>query len=98
MGVQRDSKLDLDDSKHVIRQTAELRRLCDIQFDSSIIDVDEVCKDVTCIEIAANFYSIGASPPMLFLHGSPKLYIRVNAKDVIAIELGCKLDKLNLEL
>ncbi|XP_068326988.1 origin of replication complex subunit 6-like [Pyrus communis] len=32
-------KLDLDDSKHVIRRAAELCRLCDIQFDSSIIGV-----------------------------------------------------------
>ncbi|KAM1517907.1 hypothetical protein ACFX1X_021292 [Malus domestica] len=39
-------KLDLDDSKHVIRRAAELRRLCDIQFDSSIIGVGEVCKAV----------------------------------------------------
>ncbi|KAM0968838.1 hypothetical protein ACFX13_017434 [Malus domestica] len=98
MGVQRDSKLDLDDSKHVIQRTTELHRLCDIQFDSSIISVDEVCKVVTCIEIAANFYSIEAGPPVLFLYGSPKLYIRVSVEDVITIELGCKLDKLDLEL
>ncbi|XP_021807543.1 origin of replication complex subunit 6 isoform X2 [Prunus avium] len=46
-------KLDLSDSKHVIRRAAELRRLCDIQFDSSIIGVGEVCKAVICLEIAA---------------------------------------------
>ncbi|KAM1804164.1 hypothetical protein ACFX12_030066 [Malus domestica] len=72
MGVQRDSKLNLDDSKHVIRRTAELRRLCPFSS-TSIISIDEVCKAVTYIEITANFYSIGAGPPMLFLHGSPEL-------------------------
>ncbi|CAN6675941.1 unnamed protein product [Malus baccata var. baccata] len=44
-------KLDLYDSKHVIQRAAELRRLCNIQFDSSIIGV--VCKAVVCLEIAA---------------------------------------------
>ncbi|KAM1065500.1 hypothetical protein ACFX2B_020802 [Malus domestica] len=39
-------KLDLYDSKHVIRRAAKRRRLCDIQFDSSIIGVGEVCKAV----------------------------------------------------
>ncbi|CAN6549152.1 unnamed protein product [Malus baccata var. baccata] len=43
-------KLDLYDSKHVIQRAAELRRLCNIQFDSSIIGV--VCKAVVCLEIA----------------------------------------------
>ncbi|XP_050130552.1 origin of replication complex subunit 6-like isoform X3 [Malus sylvestris] len=46
-------KLDLYDSKHVIRRAAELRRLCDIQFDSSIFGVGEVCKAVICLDIAA---------------------------------------------
>ena len=32
-------KLGLSDSKHIIRKAAELRRLCDIQFDSSVIGV-----------------------------------------------------------
>ncbi|KAM1622760.1 hypothetical protein COP1_021148 [Malus domestica] len=46
-------KLDLYDSKDVIRPAAELRGLRDIQFDSSIIGVGEVCKAVICLEIAA---------------------------------------------
>ncbi|KAK6159959.1 hypothetical protein DH2020_003340 [Rehmannia glutinosa] len=46
-------KLGLSESKHVIRKAAELRRLADIQFDSSIIGVGEVCKAVICLEIAA---------------------------------------------
>ncbi|KAM1135713.1 hypothetical protein TB1_033231 [Malus domestica] len=70
--IARDSKLDLDDSKHVIRRTAELRRLCPFSS-TSIISVDEVCKAVTYIEIAANFYSIGVGPPVLFLYGSREL-------------------------
>ncbi|XP_024018006.1 origin of replication complex subunit 6 [Morus notabilis] len=46
-------KLEISESKHLIRKAAELRRLCDVQFDSSIIGVGEVCKAVICLEIAA---------------------------------------------
>ncbi|PKI75447.1 hypothetical protein CRG98_004117 [Punica granatum] len=47
-------KLGISDPKHLIRKAAELRRLCDVQFDSSIIGVGEVCKAIICLEIAAN--------------------------------------------
>ncbi|CAA0834685.1 Origin of replication complex subunit 6 [Striga hermonthica] len=47
-------KLGLAGSKHVIRKAAELRRLADIQFDSSVIGVGEICKAVICLEIAAS--------------------------------------------
>ncbi|XP_030449439.1 origin of replication complex subunit 6 [Syzygium oleosum] len=47
-------KLGLSEPKHLLRKAAELRRLCDVQFDSSIIGVGEVCKAVICLEIAAN--------------------------------------------
>ncbi|GER49511.1 origin recognition complex subunit 6 [Striga asiatica] len=47
-------KLGLSESKHLIRKAAELRRLADIQFDSSVIGVGEVCKAVICLEIAAS--------------------------------------------
>ncbi|KAL6350456.1 hypothetical protein AAG906_019103 [Vitis piasezkii] len=47
-------KLGLSDSKHIIRKAAELRRLCDIQFDSSVIGVGEICKAIICLEIAAS--------------------------------------------
>ncbi|KAJ4711336.1 Origin recognition complex, subunit 6 [Melia azedarach] len=46
-------KLGLLNSKQLIRKAAELRRLCDVQFDSSIIGVGEVCKAVICLELAA---------------------------------------------
>ncbi|XP_057443608.1 origin of replication complex subunit 6 [Lotus japonicus] len=46
-------KLGLTDSKLVIRKAAELRRLADVQFDSSIIGVGEIAKAVICLEIAA---------------------------------------------
>ncbi|GMJ04707.1 ARABIDOPSIS THALIANA ORIGIN RECOGNITION COMPLEX PROTEIN 6, origin recognition complex protein 6 [Hibiscus trionum] len=46
-------KLGLSQHKMLIRKAAELRRLCDVQFDSSIIGVGEVCKAVICLEIAA---------------------------------------------
>ncbi|GER41422.1 origin recognition complex subunit 6 [Striga asiatica] len=48
------NKLGLSGSKHLIRKAAELRRLADIQFDSSIIGVGEICKAVICLEIAAS--------------------------------------------
>ncbi|CAI8588630.1 unnamed protein product [Vicia faba] len=46
-------KLGLSDSKLLIRKAAELRRLCDVHFDSSIIGVGEVAKAIICMEIAA---------------------------------------------
>ncbi|KAL2349256.1 hypothetical protein Fmac_003256 [Flemingia macrophylla] len=46
-------KLALSDSKLVVRKAAELRRLCDVQFDSSVIGVGEVAKSLICLEIAA---------------------------------------------
>ncbi|GAV81209.1 ORC6 domain-containing protein, partial [Cephalotus follicularis] len=51
-------RLDLSDHKLLIRQAAELRRLCDVQFDSSIIGVGEVCKAVICLEIAATRFQV----------------------------------------
>ncbi|KAL8533844.1 hypothetical protein ACS0TY_010026 [Phlomoides rotata] len=47
-------KLGISDSKLLTRKAAELRRLADIQFDSSIIGVGETCKAVICLEIAAS--------------------------------------------
>ncbi|KAM7464523.1 hypothetical protein LguiA_032644 [Lonicera macranthoides] len=46
-------KLGLSESKHLIRRAAELRRLSDIQFNSSIIGVGEICKAIICLEISA---------------------------------------------
>lgn len=46
-------RLGLSESKPLIRKAAELRRLSDIQFDSSVIGVGEVCKAIICLEIAA---------------------------------------------
>ncbi|GMI78765.1 ARABIDOPSIS THALIANA ORIGIN RECOGNITION COMPLEX PROTEIN 6, origin recognition complex protein 6 [Hibiscus trionum] len=46
-------KLGLSQHKMLIRKATELRRLCYVQFDSSIIGVGEVCKTVICLEIAA---------------------------------------------
>ncbi|GLU17087.1 hypothetical protein SLE2022_334830 [Rubroshorea leprosula] len=46
-------KLGLSEHKRLIRKAAELRRLCDVQFDSSVIGVGEICKAVICLEIAA---------------------------------------------
>ncbi|XP_050902935.1 origin of replication complex subunit 6 [Lathyrus oleraceus] len=46
-------KLGFSDSKILIRKAAELRRLCDVQFDFSIIGVGEVAKAIICMDIAA---------------------------------------------
>ncbi|MED6147134.1 Origin of replication complex subunit 6 [Stylosanthes scabra] len=46
-------KLSLSDSKLVVRKAAELRRLSDVLFDSSIIGVGEVAKALICLEISA---------------------------------------------
>ncbi|KAL1187757.1 Origin of replication complex subunit 6 [Cardamine amara subsp. amara] len=47
-------KLGLSDNNLLIRKAAEIRRLCDVQFDSSIIGIGEICKAVMCLEIAAS--------------------------------------------
>ncbi|KAK4402971.1 Origin of replication complex subunit [Sesamum angolense] len=47
-------KLGISESKQLIRKAAELRRLADIQFDSSVIGVGEICKAIICLEIAAS--------------------------------------------
>ncbi|KDP41188.1 hypothetical protein JCGZ_15595 [Jatropha curcas] len=51
-------KLGLSESKNLIRKAAELRRLCDVQFDSSIIGVGEVSKAIICLEIAATRFQV----------------------------------------
>ncbi|KAL0374061.1 UNVERIFIED_CONTAM: Origin of replication complex subunit [Sesamum radiatum] len=47
-------KLGLSESRQLIRKAAELRRLADIQFDSSVTGVGEICKAIICLEIAAS--------------------------------------------
>ncbi|CAK7350191.1 unnamed protein product [Dovyalis caffra] len=51
-------KLNLSETKHLIRKAAELRRLCDVHFDSSVIGVGEVCKAIICLEIAATSFQV----------------------------------------
>ncbi|KAL2546844.1 Origin of replication complex subunit 6 [Forsythia ovata] len=47
-------KLGLSESKQLILKAAELRRRADVQFDSSVIGVGEICKAIICLEIAAS--------------------------------------------
>ncbi|RWR94979.1 origin of replication complex subunit 6 [Cinnamomum micranthum f. kanehirae] len=48
------TKLGFSESKPLLlRKAQELRRLCDVHFDSSIIGIGEVCKGIICLEIAA---------------------------------------------
>nr|KAJ0191031.1 hypothetical protein LSAT_V11C800410780 [Lactuca sativa] len=49
-------KLGLKESKQVVRKAAELRRVSDLQFDSSNAGIGETCKALICLEIAANIY------------------------------------------
>ncbi|KAF5939085.1 hypothetical protein HYC85_023344 [Camellia sinensis] len=72
------NKLGLSDSKHVIRKAAELRRLSDIQFDSSVIGIGEICKAIICLEIAATRFEVMCDrQSAIRLSGmSEKAYIR----------------------
>nr|POE64725.1 origin of replication complex subunit 6 [Quercus suber] len=85
-------KLDLSDSKYLTRKAAELRRLCDVQFDSSIIGVGEVCKAIICLEIVATRHgALFDRQSAIKLSGmSEKAYNRNNL-DVreLAIQFGC---------
>ncbi|XP_047309032.1 origin of replication complex subunit 6-like isoform X2 [Impatiens glandulifera] len=51
-------KLGLADSKDVIRKATELRRLCDLHFNSSSIGVGEICKAIICLEMAASRFDV----------------------------------------
>ncbi|KAF7072671.1 hypothetical protein CFC21_077772 [Triticum aestivum] len=47
------ARLGLSGSRPVVRKAAELRRLWDINFDSSVLGIGEVCKAIIYLEIAA---------------------------------------------
>ncbi|KAI0501128.1 hypothetical protein KFK09_016071 [Dendrobium nobile] len=98
------AKLGLNNTKTLIRKAAELRRLSDVQFDSSIIGVGEVVKAIVCLEIAASRLQIifDRSAAIRMSGMSEKAYIRcfnamqngigVKARlDVreLAIQFGC---------
>ncbi|KAG6484219.1 hypothetical protein ZIOFF_061014 [Zingiber officinale] len=52
------SRLRLSGSKTLIRKAKELRRLSDVQFDSSITGVGEVAKAIICLELAASRFDV----------------------------------------
>ncbi|GJN33186.1 hypothetical protein PR202_gb21756 [Eleusine coracana subsp. coracana] len=52
------ARLGLSESRPVVRKAAELRRLCDINFDSSVLGIGEVCKAIICLEIAASKFQV----------------------------------------
>ncbi|XP_013639403.1 PREDICTED: origin of replication complex subunit 6-like [Brassica oleracea var. oleracea] len=88
----------------VVRKAAEIRRLCDAQFDSSVIGVGEICKAVICLEMAASrLQVIFDRQAAIKLSGmSEKAYtrsfnslqnvigvkIKLNVKE-LAIQFGC---------
>ncbi|XP_071717469.1 origin of replication complex subunit 6 [Rutidosis leptorrhynchoides] len=97
-------KLGLSESKQVVRKAAELRRMSDLQFDSSSAGIGEICKAVICLEIAANMYQVLFDRQIAIrLSGmSEKAYIRSfnvmqngigvkNTLDIreLAIQFGC---------
>lgn len=98
------AKLGLPGSKPLIRKAEELRRLSDVQFDSSVIGVGEVLKAIICLEIAASRLQVLFDrPSAIRMSGmSEKAYMRsfnamqnglgVKAKlDVreLGIQFGC---------
>lgn len=98
------SRLGLTNSSILIRKAKELRRLSDVQFDSSIIGVGEVVKAIICLEIAASrLHVIFDRSAAIQMSGmSEKAYIRcfnamqngigVKARlDVreLAVQFGC---------
>ncbi|RLN33914.1 origin of replication complex subunit 6 [Panicum miliaceum] len=52
------ARLGLSGSRPVIRKAGELRRLCDVNFDSSVLGIGEVCKAIICLEIAASKFQV----------------------------------------
>ncbi|XP_076884068.1 origin of replication complex subunit 6-like [Bidens hawaiensis] len=97
-------KLDLSGPKQVVRKAAELRRMSDLQFDSSSAGIGEICKAVICLEIAANIKQVLFDrQTAIRLSGmSEKAYIRSfnvmqngigikNTLDIreLAIQFGC---------
>ncbi|KAL8258368.1 hypothetical protein R6Q59_030409 [Mikania micrantha] len=97
-------KLGLSEPKQVVRKAAELRRMSDLQFDSSNAGIGEICKAIICLEIAANMKQVLFDrQTAIKLSGmSEKAYIRSlnvmqngigvkNSLDVkeLAIQFGC---------
>ncbi|KAI3816689.1 hypothetical protein L1987_16392 [Smallanthus sonchifolius] len=97
-------KLGLSESKQVVRKAAELRRVSDLQFDSSSAGIGEICKSIICLETAANMMQVLFDRQIAIrLSGmSEKAYIRSfnvmqngigikNKLDIreLAIQFGC---------
>ncbi|KAI3730775.1 hypothetical protein L1987_61952 [Smallanthus sonchifolius] len=97
-------KLGLSEPKQVVRKAAELRRMSDLQFDSSSAGIGEICKAIICLEIAANMKQLLFDrQTAIRLSGmSEKAYIRSfnvmqngigvkNTLDIreLAIQFGC---------
>ncbi|KAJ7953799.1 origin of replication complex subunit 6 [Quillaja saponaria] len=94
-------KLGLSESKLVIRKAAELRRLCDVQFDSSILGVGEVCKAVICLEIAATRLGMifDRSSAITLSGMSEKAYSRSYIRCImVSVSSGMKLDVRELAI
>lgn len=93
-------KLGFSESKQLILHAAELRRRADIQFDSSIIGVGEICKAIICLEIAASrMEEIFDHPAAVKLSGlSEKAYNRSYNSMQNSIGIKNKLDTRELAI
>ncbi|CAN6881549.1 unnamed protein product [Brassica oleracea] len=94
-------KLDLSNNKLVVRKAAEIRRLCDAQFDSSVIGVGEICKAVICLEMAASrLQVIFDRQAAIKLSGmSEKAYTRSfnSLQNVIGVEIKLNVKELAIQ-
>ncbi|VAI17969.1 unnamed protein product [Triticum turgidum subsp. durum] len=72
------ARLGLSGSRPFVRKAAELRRLCDINFDSSVLGIGEVCKAIICLEVAATKFQVmfDRSEAVQMSGMSEKAYIR----------------------
>lgn len=93
-------KLSLSDSKHVVRKAAELRRLCDVQFDSSVIGVGEVAKSLICLEIAATRLGVlfDRSSAVRLSGMSERAYIRSYNSFHNGLDIKMKIDVRELAI
>ncbi|KAL5098861.1 hypothetical protein RYX36_003188, partial [Vicia faba] len=93
-------KLGLSDSELLIRKAAELRRLYDIHFNSSIIGVGEVAKAIICMEIAATRLGVlfDRSSVVKLSGMSERAYIRSYKSHHNGIGVKLKLDVRELAI
>ncbi|KAL8137675.1 hypothetical protein V2J09_003676 [Rumex salicifolius] len=86
--------LGVGGNKLLVRKAAELRRLCNLKFNSSVIGVGEICKTVICLEIASDRFDVILDrQTAIRLSGLPeKAYIRSFNSLQSMLDINNKLD------